>query len=58
MTCQELLDLFAKGRKRYHLIGTDRAGVVAGLDLEGRTLKIRGELGKSAPPPFREGVGG
>ena len=40
MTGSQLLELFARGTRRCHLIGTDRCGVVAGLDLEGRLYAI------------------
>ena len=40
MKCQELLELFDKGKKRFHLVGTEAAGVVAGLDLEGRLFAV------------------
>ena len=40
MKCERLLDLFEEGRKRYHIVGDDVAGVVAGLDLEGRLYAV------------------
>jgi hypothetical protein len=36
----ELIELFQKGTKRYHLLGTQDNGVLAGLDLEGRLYTI------------------
>ena len=44
MRAQHLLDLFAAHHKRAHLIGTLDAGVIAGLDLEGRLYVIRDGL--------------
>lgn len=45
MRAQELLRLFAEGHKRCHLVGTEAAGVVAGLDLEGRLYAVlQGEV--------------
>ena len=40
MTGNELIALFEKGQKRYHLIGNLDNGVIAGLDLEGRLFTI------------------
>ena len=40
MTVRELLRLFETNRRRCHLIGTEAAGVVAGLDLEGRLFTV------------------
>ena len=40
MTGNELIALFEKGQKRYHLIGSIDNGVVVGLDLEGRLFTI------------------
>jgi len=40
MTISELIRLFDTGRRRYRLIGTEAAGVVAGLDLEGRLFTV------------------
>jgi len=40
MKCNELLELCATGRKRCHLVGTEAAGVVIGLDLEGRLFTV------------------
>ena len=40
MTGNELIALFEKGQKRYHLIGDLNNGVIAGLDLEGRLFTI------------------
>ena len=42
MDCKELVQLFDKGRRRWHLIGAESAGVVAGLDLEGRLFCVLG----------------
>ena len=45
MRVQHLLDLFAAHHKRAILIGSPEAGVVAGLDLEGRLYAVaRGEV--------------
>lgn len=45
MNLQELIQLFDKGKRRWHLIGDEMAGVVAGLDLEGRLFAIlKGEV--------------
>ncbi|MBU4291698.1 MAG: hypothetical protein KKE37_07735 [Verrucomicrobia bacterium] len=40
MQIDELLQLFAQGCRRQHLIGDENAGVVAGLDLEGRLYAV------------------
>ena len=40
MKCTEVLELCAAGRKRCHLVGTEAAGVVIGLDLEGRLFAV------------------
>lgn len=40
MHSNELRSLFDKGKKRCVLVGTDQAGVLAGLDLEGRIFAI------------------
>jgi hypothetical protein len=40
MTVHELLQLFDTHHRRCHLIGTPAAGVVAGLDLEGRLFTV------------------
>jgi len=40
MKFQELIQLFEKGKKRWHLVGKETAGVVAGLDLEGRLFAV------------------
>ena len=37
---QELQQLFDRGRRRWHLVGNENAGVVAGLDLEGRLYTV------------------
>ncbi|MFC1452709.1 DUF6786 family protein [Verrucomicrobiota bacterium] len=42
MKAQELIDLFERGRKRCHFIGGPEAGVVVGLDLEGRLYAVLG----------------
>lgn len=45
MKCRELLELCATGRKRCHLLGTESAGGVIGLDLEGRLFAVlKGEV--------------
>ena len=45
MTLEELRKLFSRGRKRCHLVGSKHAGVVAGLDLEGRLFAVlNGEI--------------
>jgi hypothetical protein len=40
MTGRELVELFRRGEKRCHVIGTLENGVVAGLDLEGRLFVV------------------
>lgn len=40
MTGSELIELFGKGGKRCHLIGSAENGVIAGLDLEGRLFAV------------------
>ncbi len=40
MTAQELVRLFHASRRRCRLIGTEAAGAVAGLDLEGRLFAV------------------
>jgi hypothetical protein len=40
MNGNELIELFKKGGKRCHLIGTAENGVIAGLDLEGRLYTV------------------
>ena len=40
MTGNELIELFGKGGKRCHVIGSAENGVVAGLDLEGRLFTV------------------
>lgn len=40
MRLAEFLVLLDKGKRRWRLVGTDRAGVVAGLDLEGRLFAV------------------
>ncbi len=40
MHLNELLALFERGRRRCHLIGSESAGIVAGLDLEGRLFAV------------------
>ncbi len=42
MTAHELLQLFASNHRRCLLIGTEAAGVIAGLDLEGRLFTVLG----------------
>lgn len=45
MKLQELIHLFEKGKRRWHLVGDETGGVVAGLDLEGRLFAIlKGEV--------------
>lgn len=54
MTVRELLDLFERGRRRCHLVGTEAAGCVVGLDLEGRLFAVlEGEvLNRVKPEAF------
>ncbi len=40
MTGNELIELFEKGGKRCHVVGSAENGVVAGLDLEGRLFAV------------------
>lgn len=40
MTGRELVDLFGRGVKRCHVIGSVENGVIAGLDLEGRLFSV------------------
>jgi hypothetical protein len=40
MNGNELIELFKKGGKRCHVIGTSENGVIAGLDLEGRLYTV------------------
>ncbi|MHB9137804.1 MAG: hypothetical protein ACYC4Q_00200 [Victivallaceae bacterium] len=40
MNGNELIELFKKGGKRCHVIGTSENGVIAGLDLEGRLYAV------------------
>lgn len=40
MTVAELIRLFEAGHRRYRLVGTEKAGAVAGLDLEGRIYAV------------------
>ena len=42
MKVEELLGLFERGRRRCHLVGTEEAGCVVGLDLEGRLFAVFG----------------
>jgi len=45
MTTAELLQLFEQGRRRCHLVGSESAGVVVGLDLEGRLFSaLHGDI--------------
>ncbi|MBN1435950.1 MAG: hypothetical protein JW936_02650 [Sedimentisphaerales bacterium] len=45
MELQETIKLFKQAGKRYHLIGDESAGVLAGLDLEGRLFTVlRGKI--------------
>ncbi|MBN1676089.1 MAG: hypothetical protein JXR37_33905 [Kiritimatiellae bacterium] len=54
MQYDELAGLFERGKRRYRLIGDDRAGVLAGLDLEGRLFAIldREVLNRVNPAAF------
>jgi hypothetical protein len=56
MKCDELLALCDKGKRRYHLIGDAAAGVVVGLDVEGRLfVTLGGEvLNRVNPEAFLE----
>ncbi len=57
MTGNELIGLFKRGEKRYHLIGSLDNGVVAGLDLEGRLFTIlNGEVVNRVNPGAFLGV--
>ena len=40
MTGNELIELFKKGGKRCHIVGSAENGVLAGLDLEGRLFTV------------------
>ena len=40
MHLDKLMDLFAAGRRRHHLVGSSECGVVIGLDLEGRLFGV------------------
>lgn len=45
MTLSELVRLFDTSHRRYRLVGTEKAGAVAGLDLEGRLYAVlNGEI--------------
>jgi hypothetical protein len=57
MTGNELIELFQKGNKRYHIIGTLENSVVAGLDLEGRLYTIlNGEVVNRVNPEAILGI--
>ncbi|MCF6174677.1 MAG: hypothetical protein L3J71_02800 [Victivallaceae bacterium] len=57
MTGNELIALFEKGQKRYHLIGGIQNGVIAGLDLEGRLFTIiNGEVANRVNPEAILGI--
>lgn len=40
MKLKDLLDLFERGKRRWRLVGNERSGVVAGLNLEGRLFVV------------------
>ncbi len=40
VNCKDVCALFDEGKKRYHVVGTEEAGVIAGLDLEGRFYAV------------------
>ena len=40
MRYQQLIDLFERGRRRWHSIGDETNGLVIGLDLESRFFTI------------------
>ncbi|MBU4199513.1 MAG: hypothetical protein KKG09_04975 [Verrucomicrobia bacterium] len=40
MHANEFLRLFSQGSRRYHLVGNEQCGLVAGLDLEGRLYAL------------------
>jgi hypothetical protein len=57
MTGNELIALFEKGQKRYHLTGSPENGVLAGLDLEGRLFTIiNGEVVSRVNPEAILGI--
>ena len=57
MTIQELLERFERGTKRAHVIGGEKAGVVAGLDLEGRLYAVlNGEVLNRVNPQALAGI--
>lgn len=57
MDAQHLLDLFASQRKRAHLIGDLQAGVIGGLDLEGRLYVVaRGRVLNRVNPAAVSGI--
>ena len=55
MNCQELIALFERHGRRWHLVGCHDHGVIAGLDLEGRLFTIlNGEVvSRVNPEAFR-----
>jgi hypothetical protein len=56
MQIKELCDLFKNTRRRCHLVGDERAGVLVGLDLEGRLYAIaEGEALNRVNPEALEG---
>jgi hypothetical protein len=42
MKSKELLSLFERGKRRFHIVGNETNGVLIGLDLEGRLFTIVG----------------
>jgi hypothetical protein len=57
MTGNELISLFNKGCKRCHLTGTVEAGVIVGLDLEGRLFTVlNGEVVNRVNPDAITGI--
>ena len=57
MTIQELIERFERGTKRAHVIGGEQAGVVAGLDLEGRLYAVlNGEVLNRVNPEALTGI--
>jgi hypothetical protein len=57
MTGYELVQLFEQGTKRYHLLGMEENGVLAGLDLEGRLYTIvNGEVVNRVNPEAIIGI--
>ncbi len=62
MQLEELSQLFKNSLRRHHLVGDARAGVLIGLDLEGRLFAVSGGevLNRVNPAafegPFHHGV--